>query len=345
MDASREARARFAEFELDLRTGELRRRGVLVAVPEQPRRVLALLVQHAGEVVSRDQLRAHLWPADTFVDFEHGLNAAVKRLRDVLGDAADRPRFVETVPKRGYRFVAPVEGLERPAPEPAIAPVVTTEGTALPHARRLRLFAAVGVALALAGASAIAWAIRRPAPVAEALSPRQPVAEAPSTLQRLTFEPGLQTDPAFSPDGRLIAYASDQSGDLDIWVRSVDGSGDPVQLTNDPADDTAPDWAPDGQWIAFRSERTWTDAASQRSVGGVFRVSVTDRRVQRISEAGYGPRVSPDGRHVAMGSSPFFRQSSISPRRMAPPWSVCLARRARYRPGRRPPSGGIPAAV
>jgi DNA-binding winged helix-turn-helix (wHTH) protein len=96
----------------DLQTGELRRRGILVAVPEQPLRVLELLVRHAGEVVSRDQLRARLWPADTFVDFEHGLNAAVKRLRDVLGDAADRPRFVETVPKRGYRFVAPVEGLE-----------------------------------------------------------------------------------------------------------------------------------------------------------------------------------------------------------------------------------------
>jgi DNA-binding winged helix-turn-helix (wHTH) protein len=103
MDAGREARARFAEFELDLRTGELRRRGLLVAVPEQPLRVLELLVRHAGEVVSRDRLRARLWPADTFVDFEHGLNAAVKRLRDILGDAADRPRFVETVPKRGYR--------------------------------------------------------------------------------------------------------------------------------------------------------------------------------------------------------------------------------------------------
>ena len=164
---------------------------------------------------------------------------------------------------------------------------------------------ALGVGLALAGAGAVAWAIRRPAPVAEAPSTPQPVAEVPSTLQRLTFEPGLQTDPAVSPDGRLLAYSSNQTGNLDIWVRQVDGGGDPIQLTNDPADDTQPDWAPDGQWIAFRSERTWIDAASRRSVGGVFRVSMADRRVQRISEAGDRLRVSPDGRHIAMGSSPF----------------------------------------
>ena len=300
MDAGREARARFAEFELDLQTGELRRRGIPVAVPEQPLRVLDLLVQHAGEVVSRDQLRARLWPADTFVDFEHGLNAAVKRLRDILGDAADRPRFIETVPKRGYRFVAPVEGLERQAPEPAIVPVGTTSVTAVPTDRRVQQLAVLAIGLGLAGAAAIAWSFRR-APAAETPSTLQPVAEAPSTLQRLTFETGLQTDPAVSPDGKLIAYASDQSGNFDIWVRPVDGGGDPIQLTNDPADDTQPDWAPDGQWIAFRSERTWID--SQRSVGGVFRVSMADRRVQRISEAGYGPRVSPDGRYVAVGSS------------------------------------------
>jgi DNA-binding winged helix-turn-helix (wHTH) protein len=94
---------RFADFELDVRAGEFRHRGLRVALPEQPFRLLEVLIEHAGEVVSREQLRERLWPADTFVDFEHGLNAAVKRLRGALGDSAESPRFIETVPKESQR--------------------------------------------------------------------------------------------------------------------------------------------------------------------------------------------------------------------------------------------------
>lgn len=112
---------RFGAFEVDLQSGELRRSGLKVKIQEQPLQVLSALLERPDEIVTRDELRKRLWPADTFVDFEHSLNAAVKKLRDALGDAANSPRFVETVPLRGYRFVAPVEppGLEapdRPAP-------------------------------------------------------------------------------------------------------------------------------------------------------------------------------------------------------------------------------------
>src|SRR5215475_1457368 len=99
---------RFGVFELDLRAGELRRGGVKVKIQEQPFQVLALLLETPGEVVTRDDLRNRLWPADTFVDFDHSLNAAIKRLRDALGDSAENPTFVETVARRGYRFLAPV---------------------------------------------------------------------------------------------------------------------------------------------------------------------------------------------------------------------------------------------
>src|SRR5437660_10094309 len=101
---------RFGVFEVDLRGGELRRNGSKVKLQEQPFQILALLLERPGEVVTREDLRKRLWPVDTFVDFDHSLNAAIKRLRNALGDAAENPRFVETVARRGYRFVAPVNG-------------------------------------------------------------------------------------------------------------------------------------------------------------------------------------------------------------------------------------------
>src|SRR5215471_4282701 len=99
---------RFGVFELDLREGELRRNGIKVKLQEQPFQVLAELVERPGQVVTREDLRNRLWPADTYVDFDHGLNAAIRRLRDALGDSAENPTFVETVARRGYRFLAPV---------------------------------------------------------------------------------------------------------------------------------------------------------------------------------------------------------------------------------------------
>src|SRR5258708_4201906 len=100
---------RFGTFEADLNAGELRKGGVKIKVHGQPFEVLALLLGRPGEVVLREELRQELWPTDTFVDFDHGVNTAINRLREALGDLADNPRFIETVPRRGYRFVAPVE--------------------------------------------------------------------------------------------------------------------------------------------------------------------------------------------------------------------------------------------
>jgi len=99
---------RFGVFELDLKAGELRRSGLKVKLQEQPLQVLTALLENPGEVVTREELREKLWPADTFVDFDHGLNAAIKRLRDALGESAETPIFVETVSRRGYRFIASV---------------------------------------------------------------------------------------------------------------------------------------------------------------------------------------------------------------------------------------------
>src|ERR1700692_2155706 len=99
----------FDVFQVDLRAGELHREGRRVKLQEQPFRVLSLLMERAGEIVTRDELREKLWPSDTFVDFDHSLNSAVARLREALRDSAEKPRFIETVAKRGYRFIAPIQ--------------------------------------------------------------------------------------------------------------------------------------------------------------------------------------------------------------------------------------------
>ena len=100
----------FAEFEANLYARELRRHGTRVKLPDQPFQVLAMLLVHPGELVTREEIRKRLWPGDTFVDFDHGLNNAVNRLREAIGDSADSPRFVETLPRRGYRFIATTNG-------------------------------------------------------------------------------------------------------------------------------------------------------------------------------------------------------------------------------------------
>src|SRR5439155_6801258 len=103
---------KFGSFEMDERARELRKGGIRIRLQDQPFEILALMLERPGEIVTRDELRQRLWPAGTFVDFEHSLNAAVKRLRAALGDEADNPRFVETLHRRGYRFIAPVESSE-----------------------------------------------------------------------------------------------------------------------------------------------------------------------------------------------------------------------------------------
>jgi eukaryotic-like serine/threonine-protein kinase len=121
--------ARFGAFEADLRSGELRKHGIRLKLQHQPFQVLALLIEQPGEVVTREDLRQKLWPADTFVDFDTGLNSAIKKLRDALSDSAEEPRYIETLPRRGYRFIAQVEKKEPsssaaeeiPAPHPSPA--------------------------------------------------------------------------------------------------------------------------------------------------------------------------------------------------------------------------------
>src|SRR3984957_14219487 len=155
---------RFDNFELDVRTQELRKHGVRLRLQGQPLQVLAALLKRAGDVLTREELRAQIWTTDTFVDFDHSLHNAIARLREVLGDSAERPRYIETLPRRGYRFIAPVDAGDLPAPSAAVdsAPVDSAPPAGLPghlrltksHALLLTLFAVlvIGIAIWLARA-------------------------------------------------------------------------------------------------------------------------------------------------------------------------------------------------
>jgi len=137
-------RVRFGLFDFDPASGELRREGVPVRLQAQPSQVLTVLVERAGEVVTRETLREAVWGTGTFVDFERGLNFCIAQIRSALGDSADSPRFIRTVPKRGYQFIAPVEALAGPAPAAGRS-----------HVPRWTILAAGAMLLLLAGAALV----------------------------------------------------------------------------------------------------------------------------------------------------------------------------------------------
>jgi Tol biopolymer transport system component/DNA-binding winged helix-turn-helix (wHTH) protein len=255
---------RFSVFEIDTRSGELRKRGVRVPLQQQPFRILTRLVERPGEIVTREAIRQELWPADTYVDFEQGINAAVKRLREALGDSAETPLFVETLPKRGYRFIAPINSsspatpipdqrldaeaasadagmgeaiLGRSAAEPLVAPRT--------HPTRRAGYGLAALAVALGG---IAFGLSH-----VGCPPWHTNTEA--RVVPVTSFPGSESHAAFSPDGNQIAFVWDgaQEDNPDIYVKFVD-SAEPLRLTTNPAPDFNPVWSPDGRHIAFTRE-------------------------------------------------------------------------------------------
>lgn len=276
---------RFGEFVLHLRSGELAQNGTRVLLPDQLFRVLALLVRQSGALVTREELRQELWHDDTFVDFEHSLNAAIKRLREALGDSAASPRFVETLPRRGYRFIAAVQeetASDGASPSqsatPPAEPVPTVRDPRQHVAARWGRFAAI-TALIVASFAALGWFLPARAPDP---NPR---------FTRLTWTGGLNTDPAISPDGELVAYASDAAGasNFDIWLQAIAG-GDPLRITSDAADEVEPSFSPDGSRIVF-----------SRRDKGLYTVGPVGGEPKQILSEPWPrtPRFSPDGRWIA----------------------------------------------
>ncbi len=265
------ARKVFGHFELDAEAGELRKHGVRLRISGQPLQILQILIECPGKVVTREELRKQIWADGTLVDFEHGLNAAMNKLRRALSDSAENSRYIETVPGRGYRFIGTM----------ASAPTRAPEAGRLDMPRRQSLRASwwlISGAACLA-AFAAGWLFHMPASTPQ------------WKLVRLTSDDGYSGTPALSRDGKLLAYSSVSGlGDAqDLYLRHV-GGGQPIRLTLDGTGNTMPDFSPDGSKIVFRSGRDG---------GGIYVISTFGGPARLLARAGFDPKYSPDGSQVA----------------------------------------------
>jgi len=259
-------------------TGELLKGGNRVRLPAQPFAILLLLLKTPGELVTREQLREQIWTEGTFVDFEHGLNAAMNKLRRALGDSAENPRYIETMPGRGYRFIGTLDS-EDVVPISVVTKAEPCEQRS-PRWRSVPLW------------ERVSWAAGALLCLAIGLSFRSEPPDAPEwTLTRITSDPGLSAYPALSPDGKLVVYSSDRglNGEQDLYVRQVAG-GAAVRLTFDGAGNSAPDFSPDGSRIVFQSNRNG---------GGIYEIPALGGEPRLVARGGLNPKYSPDGSQVA----------------------------------------------
>ena len=232
---------RFGVFELEASTGELRRNGVKLKLQDQPYQVLLKLLEHAGQTVTREELRSTLWPADTFVDFETGLNTTIKRLRETLGDSAENPAFIETVPKRGYRFIAPVT-------PPNSGPDSVVDKTAPGRRVRLRTVGAFLIlALLSAGFSLRHWSAATSLP-ARVLDFAQLTSDGQAKQGRLVSDGSRIYFSEILPVGQILAQVSVKGGETTTIPTAVSNPR--------PAD-----ISPDGTELLILSGHNWKEEA------------------------------------------------------------------------------------
>lgn len=272
---------RFGEFVADIQAGELHRNGSKIKLQGQPFEILAFLLERPGRMVTREELGRRLWPADTFVDFEHGLNAAVNRLREALGDSSEQPRFIETIPRRGYRFIAQVDGPS--------APGTVSSAITFPQARRVRLVFGVALLLVLISVAIGWWLLSRRLPRVTTSTQLSfsGVIHAPSADPRDEAYSTLATD-----GSRIYSSAATKEGISRLGYVSTAG-GEQVSMTVPLAYPQLRHISPDGSMLLVWAS---SPGESERHLWLVPTAGGGPRRLGKID--GHDGAWSPDGREI-----------------------------------------------
>jgi Tol biopolymer transport system component/DNA-binding winged helix-turn-helix (wHTH) protein len=299
--------ARFDQFQVDLSSGVLQQSGTRVPVQGQPFQVLRLLLEAEGKVVTREELRQALWPKDTFVDFELGVNTAVKKLRQALEDSAEHPKFIETLPRYGYRFMIPVEwvtGNSDKISPPNAEPIASSEPASLvtrlpPATRGWKLTAALGFVSVILLACAVflydqnSYLSRTQLGTLarRVVRGNRDVPRPPTTERRLTANPDdvPVTSAVISPDGKYLAY-TDKTG---FYLRLVEGGATHALSLPKGFEPLAESWFPDSVHLVV----SWFD--DSRKTSSLWEVSILGGTPRKLAEEAVHPRVSPDGSKIA----------------------------------------------
>jgi DNA-binding winged helix-turn-helix (wHTH) protein/Tol biopolymer transport system component len=286
-------RIRFGSYELDGEAMELRKNGQLIRLPDQPFQLLAILAERSGEIVTREELQGHIW-GDTFVEFDQSLNRAVNRLREALNDQAAKPLYIETVPRRGYRFIAPVTKTSTQAPSAALSPATDTGPSAPAESKTTKSpwkFLVAGLlGAAVIGGVVFVWL-------------RQ-ARQAPLPEPRLIASDGYGA--AQSRDGKMLAYSSFAgTGGPQVLLRQTAGEL-AFPVTNNPGTYFGPDFSPDGTHLVFWEQDTGIYITS--TLRGEPRMLVRDPRATM-------PRYSPSGASIlyCLGDKAFTVSSDGGP--------------------------------
>jgi len=259
---------RFQNVDVDVANLQITVDGAVRPLEPKAFRVLQFLIENSGRAVPKDEILAAVWPNTAVTD--NALTRAIAQIRKALDDDSKEPRFIETVPTVGYRFIA------QPDPQPALIPAPTPK-----QHPRTALFLFAG----LAAIAVAVFAFRQPAQPPRSPNPFK------SNVQ-LTAATGLDLNATFSPDGNLIAYASDRSGSFEIYVRTLEGGARDTQVTTNGFGNLAPAWSPDGQSIVYSAAKP----------AGIYRVPTLGGSVQRLTTFGSLPSWSPDGKWIAFAS-------------------------------------------
>ncbi len=298
-------RVSFDCYEADLAAGQLFKRGIKIRLRPQAFKILEMMLDRPAEVLTRDEIKRVLWDSDTFVDFDQGLSTAINKIREALNDSVDQPKYIETIPKRGYRFLGQVrrsegavkvivpQGQSELSKEVCADPIPAAEPTQRPSRLKFGIGAGIGVAAAVLIAL-VGFRYTRPS-----------ATRAASQLQIVPFTalPGEETSPAFSPDGSRIAFAWKKPGatGFDLYVKVV-GSETLLRLTNRPSDWLTPTWSPDGTQIAFhRLAGADTGIYSVPALGGPERKLRTTHVPYSVAAA---ISWSPDGKWLGFSDAP-----------------------------------------